>query len=94
MGFVVEYNWVLKLSQIDYPLVIGDEYSFEKSSTRMYPLNMPIDLLDKDWTAVGSCVITELSYRNNMTTGKYKVLEIYAGSKKNILTDYWKKFEK
>ena len=92
MGFIVEYNWVLKISQIEYPLIVGEKYNFEKNAIRIYPLNIPIDLLNKDWEAVGSCVITELSYHNNVTVGKFKVLEIYSGNKKNILTEYWKRY--
>jgi len=90
MGFQAELNWALKLSELDSSLTVGKEYDFEKKDIRLYPIDMPIDLLDKNWEAVGSCIILTVTYSKVKTIGKFKILELYEGDKKKILTEQWR----
>ncbi len=90
MGFKTEFNWVLKLKPEqglrEQELQVGDEYRFYKNEYRVYPLDIPIDLVNDNWEAVGKVIITEVSNFEGKTTGKYKVIKIYSGNERGILS--------
>ena len=58
MGYISEFNWVLKLKPeqgLDEDnLELNTEYSFNKKDRRIYPLGLPILLVNNDWEAVGT----------------------------------------
>jgi len=93
MGFKTEFNWVLKLKPEqglrEEELELGKEYRFYKNEYRVYPLDIPIDLLNEDWEAVAKIIIIEVSNFEGKTTGKYKVIKIYSGQEKEILSKHF-----
>jgi hypothetical protein len=95
MGHKVEFNWVLKLKPEngleEKVLREGVIFNFTKNEHRVYPVGVPIDLLNKDWEALARIIVLEFTNKENKTTGKYKVLRIYSGEEKESITNYWKK---
>ncbi len=69
----------LRLDTKDIPqsLEIGKKYSFSKNGHRLYQINIPMDLRDKDWNAYGRCVVTEYTLGNNKTIGTYVMVKIF-----------------
>lgn len=93
MGFKAEFNWVLKLKpEQGFPsdLVLGREYEFVKNEYRAYPIDIAIDLADKDWSVVARVVITKFCCECGKTTGIFRVVKIYNQFEKEFLSDYWK----
>jgi len=95
MGHKIEFNWALKLKPEnglnESLLKQGEILSFKKNEYRVYPVGVPIDLLNKDWEALARVVVLEFTNKDNKTTGKYKVLRIYSGEEKESITNYWRK---
>jgi hypothetical protein len=94
MGFKTEFNWVLKLKPEqgldEANLEMGKIYEFSKEEYRIYPVDIPIDLINQNWEYVAKVVVTEFKNSDKKTIGKYKVLKIYKDAEKEILTKYWK----
>lgn len=94
MGFKTEFNWILKLKQENWLdekiLVVGSVYLFSKDEYRVYPVNHPIDLINKDWEAVAKVLVTAFTNKDGKTIGEYKVLKIYCGQEKEFITNYWR----
>ena len=58
MGCVYELNWILKLSNDQIPeLEENIECNFRKNGVRIYPINVPIDLVNENWEAIARCVV-------------------------------------
>ncbi len=95
MGFQTEFNWVLKLSPEqgldEASLKAGKTYGFSKEGYRVYPVDMPIDLLNSGWEPVARIIIKESANSAGRTTGRYEVLWMYEGEEKRILAKYWQK---
>jgi hypothetical protein len=75
MGYKTEFNWILKLNpEQGFPseLVVGKEYEFVKSEYRVYPIDIPIDLVDKDWNVVAKIVVSKFCCGEGKTFGKFK----------------------
>lgn len=100
MGYETEFNWVLKLknSQLkELEGVVKKEgacFAFEKSGNRIYPMELPIDLLNENWEAIARVEIYCLNYSDKKTKGTYEVLKIYEGEEKRVLTDYYQEVSK
>lgn len=88
MGFSVKFNWVLQI-EISEPLVVGRSYSFEKSGNRVFPIDTTIDLIDLNRTAVAKIKIISFLNERDVTTGSFKVVKIYTGNEKSVLSNYW-----
>jgi len=88
MGFEIKFNWAL---QIEEPknLSEGEVYDFIKSGNRIFPIEIPIDLINSRREAVAKVHILEFSSTKTETKGKYKVIKIYTGEEKTVLTNYW-----
>ena len=62
MGFSIEYNWYLVVSE-ENEISRYENSSFKyiiKSGNRMYPLNMPIPLIVKDYGCIACLLYTSL----------------------------------
>lgn len=95
MGFISEFNWVLKLSDLNESVLNeGMCYSFRKSGARIYPIKMPIDLLNTNWEPVGRCVINSFTVTENETTGCYTILELYSQETRELLSHQYRSFVK
>lgn len=89
MGYKTEFNWILKLNKQqgldENELVENNIYEFFKREHRIYPLEIPIDLVNEDWVVLGQIIILEYTVGGGHTNGKYKVIEIYTEDKKRRL---------
>ena len=93
MGFKTEFNWVLKLGEdqgLAASLEKGKAYSFTKQGNRIYPIGIPIDLVDKNWNVKAKVIVEEFTNSENMTTGIYRIVKIYSEKEKELLGKYWK----
>lgn len=88
MGFSVTFNWVLQVNPPDV-LEIKARYEFEKEGNRIFPLNMPIDLIDKNRNAMAKIKVITFQNTLEKTKGEYEILKIYTDDEKRILTHYW-----
>jgi hypothetical protein len=90
MGFKVEFNSIVR---IDVPenIKIGEEYSFENEGSRVYFDDIPIWLVEKDWTAVAEIKITSQERKNGKIKATYKVLYIYSQEESEELTKIFKR---
>jgi len=93
MGFKAEFNWALKLKQ-EQGLALkpkkGKSYSFSKDEYRIYPIGIPIDLVNAKWEAIAKVEIEESTNWNGKTRGTYRILKVYEGQEKEVLTKYWR----
>ncbi len=92
MGYKTEFNWVLKLKpEQGFPekLEIGKVYEFEKNDCRVYPVDIPIDLADKDWNVVAKVVVLQFTCGFGKTKGLFKIKKIYNEDERKFLSEYW-----
>lgn len=91
MGCIYEINWILKLPKEQFPnMKYNVEYNFIKNGIRIYPINIPIDLVNENWEAVARCVISSVTMQNGITTGKYRIIDVYDENKRTVLTKLWR----
>ena len=89
MGYKYEFNWILKLSDIDSDILVGQNYHFVKHGVRVYPIGIPIDLVNSKWEAVARCVINKITISSEQTDGYYSIIEIYSQEKRQVLSEQW-----
>jgi hypothetical protein len=91
MGFNIEQNWMLKLNEEQCKDIAALEseqiYQFVKEGYRIYPIGIPIDLFTKEWHAVAKVIVTEITQKENKTTGSFTVLKKYTGVEQEIITN-------
>lgn len=91
MGCIYELNWILKLPKDQFPnLKNNTEFNFKKGGIRIYPINIPIDLVNENWEAVARCVILSVTMQNGETTGKYRIINVYDENEKAVLSKLWR----
>jgi len=88
MGYSVKFNWALKISPPD-PIALNCSYEFSKSGNRIFPIDIAIDLIDEDRTAIAKVKIKSFTNDGLTTTGRFEVVKIYSGEEKQVLTNYW-----
>ena len=93
MGYKIEINWVLKVSSHQHlksgnSLEKGSVYNFEKNEERIYPVNIPIELVSEDWEVLAEVSILEVTVSHGKTRGKYKVLAIPTEKRKSLYSKY------
>jgi hypothetical protein len=89
MGFNWSQQCCLKLSKEQgspTDLSVGNEYSFKKKGYRLYSLETPIELITPDWKVVARVVITEVTAKQGLTSGKYRVLKVYSEEEKRVVS--------
>jgi hypothetical protein len=91
MGFMYEFNGILKLSEAnENNLCVGQNYTFGKSGVRVFPIDMSIDLVNRNWEVIAQCVIKQITITSKETTGEYSIIEIYDLEKREMLTEQWR----
>ncbi len=94
MGFKTEFNWILKLKPEqglnEHKLVDGQTYSFSKEEYRVYPMGIPIDLINSNWEALAKVEIVSSTTASGKTLGQYKVLRLFSPEEKELATKYWR----
>ena len=60
MGFGIKFNWAM---QIEPPMGLDENsiFEFEKQGNRVYPLSIPIDLIDLERNAIAKIKIIEFT---------------------------------
>lgn len=91
MGTIYEVNWILKLND-DNPnnYITGKEHTFKKDGMRLYPIDVPLDLVNVNWEAIASCIVKQIAIDKEKTVGIYEILDVYEGEKKALLTEQWR----
>jgi hypothetical protein len=80
MGMPCEINSLLKLSPDQgYPagLVVGDRHRVQKSGYRIFPLHVPLALVDEGWLAHADIVIDRLTWAEQTTLLEFRVDRLY-----------------
>lgn len=93
MGSLFEFNWILKISRsqgLPESPRAGDEHLFTKGGYRVYPIDVPIDLIDDNWAAIAQIVVTSITLTGNATSGTFRVIRMYEGAEKELRTQAWR----
>ncbi|MBN2422673.1 DUF2584 family protein [Candidatus Woesearchaeota archaeon] len=69
-------------------------YLFNKKEERVYPINIPIDLVNQDWEVIAKVLIKEITIKQDQTNGKFFVLKKYSNNERKFLTDNLKETRK
>jgi Protein of unknown function (DUF2584) len=79
MGMPCEINSIVKLNAAAFPtdLTIGTIHTAQKSGYRIFPIDVPLQLVDEQWQAQGDVVIQELTWGNSMTTIVFRIHRVY-----------------
>jgi hypothetical protein len=79
MGMPCEVNSIIKLSAADWPtpLSTGQRFKAVKSGYRIFPIDVPLQLVDQDWQAHGDAVIQRLIWHNQTTELEFHITRIY-----------------
>ena len=91
MGCIYEWNWILKLNKKQIPdLKLGIPFAFCKNGIRIFPINIPIDLVNGNWEALARCVITSVTMAEGQTRGIYQIIYIYDTEERGVVTKIWR----
>lgn len=80
MGMPCEVNSILKLNAAQgYPqhLEKGHTYQAQKESYRIFPLDVPLPLVDEHWVAYADVIITKLTWEQRQTHLEFKIARLY-----------------
>lgn len=80
MGMLCEVNSILKLKPAQgYPTQLekGKTYQAQKESYRIFPVDVPIPLVDEEWAAHADAVITKLTWEQGLTSLEFRIDRIY-----------------
>jgi hypothetical protein len=82
MGMPCEVNSIVKLNQSAFPteLKIDTIHTAQKSGYRIFPIDVPLQLVDEQWQAQADVVIQQLIWENQMTTIMFRIHRVYAQS--------------
>jgi Protein of unknown function (DUF2584) len=80
MGMPCEINSIVKLNGAAFPadLTIGAVHTATKSGYRIFPIDVPLQLVDEQWQAHADVVIQQLIWENQTTTIGWRIHRIYA----------------
>lgn len=91
MGFKTEINWVLKVKENLESLKAGEIREFIKDSPRVYPINIPIFLVDKEWAARGYVTIQKSEVTGASTKVTAKIEKVFGRDESSALTKVFRK---
>ncbi len=79
MGMPCQVNSVVKLDRSQYPstFTINASHHAIKSGYRIFPIDVPLQLVDSDWMARADVVITRLSWERQQTEIEFRIDRIY-----------------
>ncbi len=80
MGMPCEVNSLLKLKPSQgYPsqLQVGDRHQVQKTGYRIFPLDVPLCLVDEHWWAHADIVIQKLTWAEQTTYLDFQISRIY-----------------
>jgi hypothetical protein len=79
MGMPCQVNSIVKLGRTEFPtpMELNAAHRVVKSGYRIYPIDVPLQLVDEDWCAHGDVVITQLTWTNQQTILEFRLDRIY-----------------
>lgn len=80
MGMPCEINSILKLKPSQgYPnsLEVGSRHPVQKDGYRIFPLDVPLCLVDENWLAHADIVIEKLTWAQQTTYLEFRIARIY-----------------
>ncbi|MEA5448635.1 DUF2584 family protein [Leptolyngbya sp. CCNP1308] len=81
MGMPCEINSLLKLKPAQgYPAVleVGTQHRVQKAGYRIFPLDVPLCLVDENWLAHADIVIEKLTWQHRTTQIEFRISRVYA----------------
>lgn len=90
MGYNIEHNCLLVVpnQQLDLStLKAGDKFTVVKDGARLYPLNIAIEVCDKDtYNFYGKVAVRKLTLEANTTTLDVEVLKVFSQEESDTFT--------
>ena len=89
MGYHLEFNCLLVVPNTELDLStleIGKRYKVEKKEERLYPLNIPIEICDKNYKYYGKVAVRKLSLETGKTFLEIEVLKIFDENEAEVYT--------
>jgi hypothetical protein len=80
MGMPCQVNSILRLKRSQGypdPLTLHGHYQVSKSGYRIFPIDVPIQLVDQDWIAHADVVIHRLTWEQQATQLDFTVVRVY-----------------
>jgi Protein of unknown function (DUF2584) len=79
MGMPCQVNSIVKLKRTELPstLEVNAVHKVVKSGYRIYPIDVPLQLVDEDWFAHADVVITQLTWTNQQTILEFYLHRVY-----------------
>jgi len=80
MGMPCQINSILKLTPAQgYPssLDLGARHRVQKSGYRLFPLDVPLALVDEQWLAHADIVIEKLTWEHQTTDLEFRIARLY-----------------
>ncbi|MGJ3245694.1 MAG: DUF2584 family protein [Elainellaceae cyanobacterium] len=80
MGMPCEINSILKLKPSCYPdpLAPNMRHQAQKDGYRIFPIDVPIMLVDDNWIAHADVVIETLTWHRGMTHLEFRLARLYS----------------
>ena len=89
MGYHLEHNSLLVIPKQAFdPKKIkkGEKYGVEKTSERLYPLNIPIDICDEKYVYYGKVLVRKLTLEKDKTSLEIEILKVFNKQESRIFT--------
>jgi hypothetical protein len=79
MGMPCQVNSIVKLNGTEFPspLGINEVHKVIQSGYRIFPIDVPLQLVDEAWCAHADVVITQLIWTNQQTVLEFHIHRIY-----------------
>jgi Protein of unknown function (DUF2584) len=79
MGMPCQVNSIVKLNGTEFPslLAIDSIHTARKSGYRIFPIDVPLQLVDDAWCAHADVVITQLTWTEQQTVLNFLIHRIY-----------------
>jgi len=89
MGYHIEFNCLLVVPKESLDLTTiqaGNRYQIEKEKERLYPLNIPIEICDENYTYFGKVAVRKLTIEANKTSLEIEVLKLFDANESTVYT--------
>ncbi|MBW4515576.1 MAG: DUF2584 domain-containing protein [Timaviella obliquedivisa GSE-PSE-MK23-08B] len=79
MGMPCQVNSIVKLNGTEFPTIIeiNAVHKATKSGYRIFPIDVPLQLVDEAWCAHADVVITQLRWAGQQTVLEFHIHRIY-----------------
>ena len=79
MGMPCQVNSIVKLNGTEFPttMEIDAVHKVTKSGYRIFPIDVPLQLVDEAWCAHADVVITQMIWASQQTVLEFRIHRIY-----------------